>query len=530
MSETMHGRGGHSHDTFANAWEAGRKLVKLLRTAGAASVILISVNGAFAQSVPSADGVPPSLRAARGQDFYELEVKLPHEVEQALNSQRILAPEELRNFLDSQKKKVLRDLQVEVLHDFAYLPVVLVKPPDAPVKNKAKAHPDLRDLRPPSQFHTSINATDSSAQIGAGTMRGLGYDGTGASVLVTDSAIDINSIPADFQCTAIGSPANTCKLASYENWGQADYGHGLNVSGIIALTAPGARIHHRNVSCGSTCIDATLAMNALNWAIQNKNAYNIVAHNMSWGGQDGCSLVAWMSSGTAAGIAQVAASGNDSNSTSAAPLGSPANCSGVFSVGALDTRGSPWTVASFSNASPALGFLAPGSSITAADHTYSGTSQATPHVTALVAMLNAPNQWAGIAPSTLQWIMQTTGTPILDSRSNVNMTFPVPDAFRSRVSTINIVNKDGVAYQVSPAAPRTCGADCFNYPQMTVTVTYPAGYILTGCGKIDATSCHLGILGSGSHRLMTTQAFMTMIGPILFSSQPDNVFANGFEQ
>jgi hypothetical protein len=145
-------------------------------------------------------------------------------------------------------------------------------------------------------------------------------------------------------------------------------------------------------------------------------------------------------------------------------------------------------------------------------------------------MLNAPNQWAGIAPATLQWIMQTTGTPFLDSRSNVNLTFPVPDAFRSRILTITIVNKDGVTYQVSPAAPRTCGPDCYNYPQTTVTVTYPEGYMVTACGKIDATSCHLNILGPGSYRLMTIQAFRAMIGPILLRHHPDNIYANGFEQ
>jgi hypothetical protein len=489
--------------------------------------------------------MPPSLEAAIYAGHYELSIKLPPEINDALNKGIILNAEDIRRYIERDKREVLNSIDVEVLYDYDHLPVILVKPPAQDnIERAALAHEGVEAFRPPQFFETFISASESSAQIGAGLMRELGFDGTGASVLVTDSDLTINSLHPDFgQCTGFPNPSGTCKLQTYLNYGNDfdssnnSVSHGTNVSGIVALTAPGVRIHHANIGCGTTtnprCISGSQAMLALNWAIQNRSQYNIVAHNMSWGSSGSCTYSSAMAVGTAAGIVQVAAAGNDSTISKVQPVGSPANCTHVVSVGAVNTTQgalSNWRVASFSNASSALDFLAPGVSILAGHSSASmtGTSQASPHVTAVASILQAPNQWNLIPPANLESAMKRASTPFLDTR--VNLSFPLVNAYRSRILTINIANPDGALYQMAPPAPKSCGANCFNYPEAAVSVTHPAGYFLTGCAKTSPTSCTLHINNSRTHRLLRISVLGALMSRIALPDRESTiVFQNGFE-
>jgi len=112
-------------------------------------------------------------------------------------------------------------------------------------------------------------------------------------------------------------------------------------------------------------------------------------------------------------------------------MGTPACTPGAISVGAVydaNLGGLNWgictdftTVADkitcFSNSDDYLTLLAPGALISAAGFTFGGTSQATPHVSAAVAMLRAA--YPGDTLDQTVGRMTGTGVPITDSRNGV---------------------------------------------------------------------------------------------------------------
>lgn len=485
---------------------------------------------ASSQRLPNSDSLE-ALQSAVNQTYHELSIKLPQEIGEALAKGRRFEAEEIHRLINREKRRLLSTLAVEVLYDYSHLPLLLVKPMEPHQRVTALQHPQVESVTPALLFSTALSATDSSAQIGAGTMRQLGFNGASASVLVTDTGIDIQNIHPDFGvCTSVGTPG-TCKLSSYLDLGN-DYdlldgsSHGTNVAGIIALTAPGARIHHVNIDCGSEddpqCVRGALAMQGLNWAIQNQAEQNIVAHNMSWGSDGTCSYQSSMNAGISAGIAQIAASGNDFFTNR---VSSPANCNGVFSVGRVNTAFGSWSVANSSNVYANLDFLAPGQSIDAAGTLgYSGTSMAAPHVTGVTAILQMPNQWDGIPPARIEEVMKWSGVPFLDPR--VDLSFPLVNAYAARLLSVRVVNRDEVMFSLTPASPKSCGINCYSYPETTVTATYPEGYAMTGCLRLSTTSCRIEVRSDRSHRLLRREKMISMLTTF---SAPRESFSNGFE-
>lgn len=264
-----------------------------------------------------------------------------------------------------------------------------------------------------------------------------GYAGTGATVAVLDTGINYNNA-AFGSCTAPNIPSSCRVPVAFSTTGGSaldSNGHGTNVSAITAGVAPQIKVVGINVFRGSVAYDSDI-LAGLNWVLNNAAALNIKAVNMSLGvaGQiylTNCnsSYAPVFSQLINAGVAPVVAAGNDA---SALGVAYPACTPGAVVVGAvyddapgpiafwsscIDTNLTADKIACFSNSSPLVTMLAPGVQITAAGSTMSGTSQATPHAAAAIAILR------GAAPSdsvaqTLKRIT-STGKPLLDGRNGV---------------------------------------------------------------------------------------------------------------
>lgn len=264
-----------------------------------------------------------------------------------------------------------------------------------------------------------------------------GYVATNATVAVLDTGINYNNAAFGY-CIAPNTPS-TCRVSAALNvtGGSAldSNGHGTNVSGIVAGVAQNVKLVSINVFRGSSAYDSDI-LAGLNWVLNNAKALNIKSVNMSLGVaghvyQSNCasSYVSVFSQLNNAGVAPVLAAGNDGSS---AGVSYPACTAGAVVVGAvyddapgsmeiysscIDTGLAADKIACFSNSGSLLTLLAPGVQITAAGSTYSGTSQATPHVAAAIAVLRAAAPTDTVAQTVKR--LTSTGKPLLDSRNGV---------------------------------------------------------------------------------------------------------------
>ncbi len=305
-------------------------------------------------------------------------------------------------------------------------------------------------------------------QIRQPTAVAQGYTGAGYRVAVLDTGLDWNPTQGTFNsagafgtCLQIG--ATTCRVkllndatvatqpSAYVDLDTAK--HGSNVAGIVAATAPGAGIdvykvfslvdHDNNPATPPQVLawDSDV-VRALNDIVLNGVARHVRSVNLSIGGSPlyntvNCtktgdpSLAPYQDAFTnlrAVGITPVVASGNFATTAGAYTSGvaTPACLPGAVAVGASGTYNADptkidptryWSddVAFFSQGGPLVGVLAPGVMITAAGKTFIGTSQASPHVAASIAILAQANP-AAATPDKVQSILRTTGPTILDTR------------------------------------------------------------------------------------------------------------------
>lgn len=338
--------------------------------------------------------------------------------------------------------------EAETLRDYSHLPMRFMRIHTKAALDRLLARPEVvavyenRKLYPVDAANLTL--------INQPAENSTGLTGSGSTVAVIDTGIDYTL--SDFgSCTAPGTPAGCRVVASVDETGNnvilntAPNNHGTNVSGVVAAVAPGAQIASVNVfSNGSTTVDLVVA--GINWAITNKSAYNIVAINMSLGdGGDYTSVcdktngplanpfISSIASAQSVGILSVAASGNNGYTNG---ISSPACTPGVISVGAVyDANWGGWTwntgssstctdatsaadqVICFSNSASFLTILAPGSFVTAAGVTMSGTSQATPHVAGGIAILRSASPGDPLAQTPSR--LTGSGTPITDPRNSV---------------------------------------------------------------------------------------------------------------
>jgi len=311
--------------------------------------------------------------------------------------------------------------------------------------------------------------------------------GSGATVAVLDTGTDYKRAP--FNCTAAG--ASGCPIVYAQDFAPSDNsvddnGHGTNVSGIVLSVAPAAHIVALDVFSGATAWTSDI-MTAIDWVIQNKAKYNIVAINMSLGGGTSSTtcpsdpLAVSVSSARAAGILSAVASGN---SGSLSAISSPACGPDAVSVGAVHAAnlgGISWSncsdattaadkVACFSCSSSFLTILAPGVNITAAGITMSGTSQATPHVAGAIAVLAAafPNESATDRVTRLT----KYGVPVKDARNGIT---------KPRLDLLASLNGAASTTPTPPTTPTTPTAG----PTGTITLNAKASY--TKAAAVTAT-------------------------------------------
>lgn len=245
--------------------------------------------------------------------------------------------------------------------------------------------------------------------------------------------------------------ANECGSgipASTSSW------HGTHVAGTIAAVtnnskgvagiAYGAKVVPVRVlgKCGG--YDSDIA-DAIIWASGGTvsgvpaNPNPAEAINLSLGGSGACGSTtqAAINGAVSRGTTLVIAAGNDNTNVSNA---SPANCNNVIAVGATTSTGAR---ASYSNYGALVDIAAPGSGILSTLNTgtgapgtetyasYSGTSMATPHVAAVVALMQSvanpaltPAQVESIIKSTARVFpstpSQTIGAGILQARAAVD--------------------------------------------------------------------------------------------------------------
>jgi serine protease AprX len=185
-------------------------------------------------------------------------------------------------------------------------------------------------------------------QTGATQLFAGGDTGQGVTVAVLDTGVD--NLP-DFAGRLIGG----VDLTGANNPFQDDYGHGTFVAGLIAGDgassggqyegeAPGADLVSIKVAGSSGVTDLNKVIMGLQWAVDNRLAYNIRVLNLSLGFQpfestaanplDQAVEAAWNS-----GIAVVASAGNagPADGTILSPGDDPL----VITVGALDDLAQP---------------------------------------------------------------------------------------------------------------------------------------------------------------------------------------------
>ncbi len=230
---------------------------------------------------------------------------------------------------------------------------------------------------------------------------------TGSSARVV-AVLDCGVYDSTSSSYGPGHPDINGKIVARYNFTDATTGaddycdHGTHVSGIAAANTNNG-IGIAGVGFNSNIMNLKVlgdtGSGAYSWIQQGiyyaANSYVSVI-NMSLGGTGAClsSTQDAVNYAWARNVVIVAAAGNDGLNT----VSQPANCNNVLSVAATDINDSK---ASFSNYGTAVDVAAPGVSIYSTNYVgsyeyFNGTSQATPHVAGLAALLSGSgyiNNW-----------------------------------------------------------------------------------------------------------------------------------------
>lgn len=330
--------------------------------------------------------------------------------------------------------RIASRVDVAVEHDWDQLPLVQVRAASIEAALDVIDSDDVEQAFETREYQ--LNDAQSFPLINQPAAVAAGQIGAGTSVAVLDTGTNY-TLPELGSCTAPGVPAG-CRVAYATDFAPSDNslddnGHGTNVAGIVAGTAPGTKILALDVFSGGGASSTTL-LTAINWVIANRATYNIASLNMSLGGGSstvpctGDAIGAALVTARGAGIAPVVASGNNAFTNA---ISWPACAPSAISVGAVydanvgglgfSNCSDPTTAADkvtcFSNSANFLTVLAPGALITAGGYTMAGTSQATPHVAGAFAVMHAAFPANTVDQSLAR--LTSTGKRITDVRNGV---------------------------------------------------------------------------------------------------------------
>jgi serine protease AprX len=325
------------------------------------------------------------------------------------------------------------------------------------------------------------------------------YTGAGIGVAIIDSGIDPNrdlaeSISGFWDFTRGGAP-----VAAYD-----DYGHGTHVAGLIASSgrlsggdfrgvAPGVRLFGLKVLDGQGHGRSSDVLRAIDFAIANRHTKGIDVINLSLGhpileSAATDPLVLAVERAVRAGLVVVVAAGNvgtdASGGTGYAGVLSPGNAPSAITVGAVDTKNTPFhgddRMAWFSSRGPTWydGFakpdvVAPGVGLVsdAARSSslvnvfpqltvtkngkkfvmLSGTSMAAAVATGVVSLVIEANRSAHPGgyptPNTIKAMLQYSALPVLANRK-----FDEVDSLSQGTGEVNVIGAVQLAEAINPLA------------------------------------------------------------------------------
>ena len=334
-------------------------------------------------------------------------------------------------------------------------------------------------------FALDINA---DKQINADDVWSLGYTGMDRTVAVLDTGINYNHSELS------DSYAGGKDFVNADNDPLDDNGHGTHVSGII--TANGA-----DANAKGAAPDAKILAGKVLDAVGSGYLSDVI-NAIYWAADSGADAIS-MSLGTGApylytgsncdpvypemtnainyaiskNVAVVAASGNSGR----AGVSLPGCISGAIAVGAVDSGD---VRPSWSGAGNSLDIAAPGVNIYSTEisgyATYSGTSMATPHASAVVALLKQVN--ANLSVSAIKDALYKTAKDLgkggwdkyygwgrVDALGAVNFVLSPPQEPKMHVASIEMLKETGSKSRTRAIAAITV-VDAQNNPVSGVTV------------------------------------------------------------
>ena len=320
--------------------------------------------------------------------------------------------------------------------------------------------PAVRSISVDRDVTGSLQRTTRAAVGAAWVTDHLGFDGTGVGVAIIDSGV-----AAWHDELGANRIVHFADFVARQAQPYDDYGHGTHVAGIIAGNgqnsggnrrglAPGAHLIILKALDGAGDGNVSQVIAAVDYAVRNRNAFNIRIINLSvaapvYESYNTDPLTQAVRRAVEAGIVVVTAAGNLGRDASGAAqyggITAPGNAPWVLTVGASDDKGTvdgrDDTVALFSSRGPALidgspkpDLVAPGvgieslgdpgsllyqarpsarrwGTVRTASEPYlalSGTSMAAPIVSGTVALMLQANP--SLTPENVKAILQRTAT------------------------------------------------------------------------------------------------------------------------
>jgi subtilisin family serine protease len=301
--------------------------------------------------------------------------------------------------------------------------------------------------------------------INADAVHDLGITGAGTSIAIVDTGVDYNHrtlgngpIPNGTVVYGLDTADGSSDPMDCGTHGTAvasvAAGSGLIVGNYGGGVARGAQIlaykATRTDDCGS--FSSSNVVEAIDDAVLQRDRFNVVAINLSIGGQRvegpcdsrNVSYTQAINDATEAGIAVVAASGNEGEKDRIASPGCSSNAISVASVyddPSATERGISYcgdedcstvlctdqglpaaAVTCYSNVNAFLDVFAPSESLLVADAgagftSFGGTSGAAPYVAGAIALLH--EAMPGLDPTQIRMLLAVTGAPVTDPANQV---------------------------------------------------------------------------------------------------------------